>query len=334
MGFMSEARHPTAQHLLIPFAGRSSPGCQAALPNLRLPHLEKLLARLTLARDDSQPIERYSPPHERALAEVMGIAAQDGCIPWAALEARENGLDATGPNDIWALLTLCHWEVAIDEVLLDPVGETEGIAIDAAESAAILAAARALFEEDGIALHESGLPGRWLARGAVFAGLATASIDRVAGQPISNWLPQTDATRPLRKLQNEMQMLLYTERVNDARTERGAPAINSFWVSGTGALPLAADSQMAATRVLPDVAAALRLPALRDDGSAWASAWHAIDAGPCAELLELATHGTPVVLTLCGDRSARRYTLQPRGIASRIRSRFGRQSIASVLSQL
>jgi hypothetical protein len=30
------------------------------------------------------------------------------------------------------------------------------------------------------------------------------------GYPISQWSPLADAARPLRRLQNEMQMLLYT----------------------------------------------------------------------------------------------------------------------------
>jgi hypothetical protein len=95
---------------------------------------------------------------------------------------------------------------------------------------------RPFFEEDGIALHASPTPGRWLARARIFDGLATASIDRAVGYPISQWSPLGDSARPLRRLQNEMQMLLYTQRVNDDRAARGVPPINSFWLSGTGAL--------------------------------------------------------------------------------------------------
>jgi hypothetical protein len=203
---------------------------------LRLPNLETLLLRLTLADTDTQDESTRSPPHERALAQALGIAAADGCIPWAAFEARQLGIAAQDDTEGWGVVTLCNWQVGIDDVAL---GDPSAIEIDAAESAALLAVARPFFEEDGIALHPSPVPGRWLARARIFDGLATASIDRAVGYPISQWSPLADAARSLRRLQNEMQMLLYTERVNDDRAARGVPPINSFWLSGTGALKAA-----------------------------------------------------------------------------------------------
>ncbi|MDM0012512.1 hypothetical protein QTH87_08710 [Variovorax sp. J22P168] len=316
-----------ARHLIVPFAGRGTPGCRAAVAGLRLPKLEALLARLTPVHEDIGDEATLSPPHERALAEALGIASADGCIPWAAMEARAAGLPATEAGQPWGTATLCHWQVGIDDVMLGDPGD---IRIDAAESAALLAAARPFFEEDGIALHESATPGRWVVQGAIFDQLPTASIDRAVGYPISQWSPLSEAGRPLRRLQNEMQMLLYTERVNDERTARGVPPINSFWLSGTGSLPVA----FVPSAAPPVVADALRSPALRDDGAAWASAWQALDAGPVAELLAAATRGETVALTLCGDRVARRYELRPRGFAGWARSLFRRPALAPVLESL
>ena len=312
------------RHLLIPFAGRGSPACREALAGLRLPRIEALLSRLTLADEDLQDDTTLSPPHERALARALGIAAQDGCIPWAALEARRLGLPAA--DAAWGAATLCHWQVGIDDVVL---GDPSAIEIDQAESAALLAVAQPFFAEDGIALHASSEPGRWLASGPVFDGLATASIDRAVGWPIAQWSPLSDAARPLRRLQNEMQMLLYTERVNAERAARGAPPINSFWLSGTGRLP-----QGAATATPPEVADALRGPALRDDGAAWAAAWQALDAGPVAKLLAEAERGQGVSLTLCGDRGARRFEAQSRGFSGWAKGLFKRPGAAAVLEAL
>lgn len=315
------------RHLLIPFAGRGSPACRAALPTLRLPNLETLLLRLTLADTDTQDESTRSPPHERALAQALGIAAADGCIPWAALEARQLGIATPDDTEGWGVVTLCNWQVGIDDVAL---GDPAAIEIDAAESAALLAVARPFFEEDGIALHPSPVPGRWLARARIFDGLATASIDRAVGYPISQWSPLADAARPLRRLQNEMQMLLYTERVNDDRAARGVPPINSFWLSGTGALK----APPAATALFPEVSDALRVASLRDDGAGWAAAWQALDAGPIASLLSDYTRGADVALTLCGDRAAQRYTVQPRGLARWARSLFDRKRASAVLESL
>ena len=319
---------PLPRHLLIPFAGRGSPACRAALSSLRLPNLEALLAQLTLAQTDTQDESTRSPPHERALARALGIAAPDGCIPWAALEATQLGVAAPDDREGWALVRLCHWQVGIDDVVL---GDPSGIEIDAAESAALLAAAQPFFEEDGIALYPSPTPGRWLARAHIFDGLATASIDRAVGWPISQWSPLGDAAGPLRRLQNEMQMLLYTQRVNDDRAARGVPAINSFWLSGTGALKEAAPTTATPE---PTVSDALRVAALRDDGAGWAAAWQALDAGAIAALRADRASGADVALTLCGDRGTQRYTVQQRGLARWARGIFDRARASDVLESL
>ncbi|MDM0114127.1 hypothetical protein QTI66_18380 [Variovorax sp. J22R133] len=318
----------STRHVLIPFAGRSTPACQAALGGLRLPNLESLLGRLTLVRDDTQEDSSLSAPHERALAAAMGLAASDGCIPWAAWEAREMGLPSAGDGASWGLLTLCHWQVGIDDVVL---GDPNAIDIDAGESATLLAAAQPFFAEDGIALHPSQRPGRWLAQGKVFDGLATASIDRAVGYPISQWSPLSDAARPLRRLQNEMQMLLYTERVNDLRTQRGAPPINSFWVSGTGALPA---TLTPADATPASVEASLRVSALHDDAAAWTQAWQALDAGVLASLLADHNRGEEVNLTLCGDRAARTFAARKVGFTTWARRLFKREPAAAVLGSL
>jgi hypothetical protein len=311
-----------SRHLLIPFAGRGSPACRQALARLRLPGLEALLTRLTLVDEDMQDDTTLSPPHERALAKAMGITAADGCIAWAAIEAQRIGLRTSDAS--WAAVTLCHWQVSLDKVVQsDPLA----LGISADESAALLAVAQPFFAEDSIALHASPAPGRWLACGALFDGLATASIDRATGGPVSHWLPPSPA---LRRLQNEMQMLLYTHRVNDERAQRGVALINSFWLSGTGRLPAAVALDAAA----PTVADALRAPALRGDGAAWAAAWQALDRGAVAELLADAERGVAVSLTLCGDRGARRFEARPRGLGQWIKNRLNRPRAADVLETL
>ncbi|HEY1230788.1 MAG TPA: hypothetical protein VGF26_26070, partial [Ramlibacter sp.] len=54
------------RHLLIPFAGRSTPGCRAILAHLQLPRLVRLMPRLQLQQEDAQDETSFSPPHERA----------------------------------------------------------------------------------------------------------------------------------------------------------------------------------------------------------------------------------------------------------------------------
>lgn len=316
-------------HLLIPYAGRGTPGCRAALAALKLPNLERLLARLAPAGEDAQDESTLSPPHERALAVSLGLTAGDGLIPWAAHEARELGLPAAVSGEGWGLMTLCHWQVGIDDVALGDPGQLQ---ISAGESSALREAVRPFFEEDGIDVHPTPDPGRWLARSALFDGLATASIDRAVGRPISEWSPLTEASRPLRRLQNEMQMLLYTHPVNDARSERRVPPINSFWLSGTGPLP----AESAAPADTPELDERLRAAALRDDAPGWTEAWQALDAQRIAPLLAECERGAPVRLTLCGDRAARSFVPREGGVlASFARRLFERPpAAAEVLGSL
>jgi hypothetical protein len=139
----------------------------------------------------------------------------------------------------------------------------------------------------------------------VFRALPTASLARASGGAVDRWLPRQQQAQVLRKLQNELQMLLYTHPVNDARATRGLLPITSFWVSGTGSLP--ADFQEPADG---KVLSSLREPGQCDDAVAWTLAWQALDDGPLRALLDQAQNGQPTELTLCGESAAQTFSLQ------------------------
>ena len=319
---------PAPHHLLIPYAASRAPGAQEALKGLALPHLDRLLARLSTA--DASPGEETSltPPHERALAQALGLGTQDGLIPWAAWHRLQQGQppgEAPG-NAAWAFITPCQWQVTTDHITLhDPAH----LGLDEAASRELLAIVAPWFAEDGITLHYDQ-PTRWLASSPLFATLATASLERVQGRDVRAWMPNPREARTLHRLQSEMQMLLYTHPFNDARGAQGLPAVNSFWVHGTGALP----AGLTAPAQPPQVADALRAPALREDWRAWASAWAALDAGPVAELLRQAEQGQPVRLTLSGEHSAQTFHTAPLGLVQRIQRFLRPQRFMDVREQL
>ncbi|MBV7543607.1 phosphoglycerate mutase [Acidovorax sp. sic0104] len=305
-------------HLLIPYAASASEGCQQALQNLPLPHLDRLLARLSLhpASSDNGEDTSFTPPHERTLARALGLPAQDGRIPWAAWHRHQQGLPDGG--QAWAFFTPCQWQVTTDHVTLrDP----ELLGLDEAASRALLAIVAPWFAEDGITLHYD-TPTRWLAHGELFDQLATASLERVLLRDVRAWMPDAraePAARTLHRLHSEMQMLLYTHAFNDERTARGLPVVNSFWVHGAGLLPQPAPD---ADAVPPTMPTTLRDAALREDWRAWAQAFTALDAGPVADLLRQAEAGAHVQLTLCGERSVRAFHTAPRSLAQRIQGLF------------
>lgn len=301
-------------HLLIPYASTQSEGCQQALATLKLPNLDKLLRQLSLLHTDSADADTLIPPHERALAAAHGIyktsVTPDGQLPWGAWHAAQAGHAVTA-TDHWAVITPCHWAVQTNHItMISP----RALDLQEDESRQLLAAMQPYFAEDSITLVFDTAT-RWLAQGAVFAGLATASPYRVLGARVDDWIPKADAAKGLRRLQQEMQMLLYTHPLSDARASRGLPAVNSFWVSGTGALP---PEPVRAAAVRPTVPVSLRDAAVRDDWAAWAQAWQQIDATECAQLLAALERGDNVTLTLCGERSAQTNVGSPMGLSKRL----------------
>jgi len=161
--------------------------------------------------------------------------------------------------------------------------------------------------------------------------LHAASLDRVIGRSIDAWMPQGPHANQLRRLQTETQMLLYTHPFSEARQSRGAQAINSFWISGSGALPDPFHARMP-----PDttVSRSLAQAAFSDDWVAYTQAWTALDASEGARLLALQQGGASVRLSLCGERNAQTFETTSTGIFSRMKSLFGQQPLSALLEQL
>lgn len=302
-------------HLLIPHASALSPACAQTLSDLPLPNLTSLLGRLDPLQTFGSDEYRLSPPHEQALAAAFGLNGEDGAVPWAARAAQADGIDIG--DDAWGLLTPVHWQVGREFVtLIDPAR----VALDADESRALFDRVRELFESEGFRMAW-GAPLRWYAAHDSLDGLPCASIDRVIGRNVDLWL-QTDTqrfpqARLIRRLQNEVQMLLYTDPLTDQREARGLLPINSFWLSGCGRTQVASSRADAGTEA-PLVDDRLRGPLLADDWEAWRQAWQALDAGSIATALAASSRGEAVRLTLCGERLARSLTSAPRSLWQRV----------------
>ena len=331
---------------LIPFSLWTAHGPEASvLAKAELPHLRTWLAqakRVDVQVDSVQEplLATLSPPHERAWALAAGWPAQDGCLPWAARAAAELGLLSVVPtasSSGWAFITLCNWHVSNGQVTL---GDPAYLQIDDATNNTLFHAMQSFFAEDGIALHPYK-PGQWLAQSPLLADLPTASIDRVIGRNIDPWLVGShvaaDALSPaaklLRRLQNEMQMLLYTHPINDGRSL----TINSFWVHGTGALPndatgggMAEVSQPSSQE--PTVIHTLRQSALQQDLIGWLEAWQHVDAHVIAPMLARVATGEPQRLVLCGEHEFHVYDSVAPSLWQRLRTHVAPTSLDTVLA--
>jgi len=310
-------------HLILPFASSVSEGCRDTLAHLQLPHLQKLLARSEPLPPDAGDEHTLTPPHERALARALGLPVADGLIPWAALRARELNLPQADGG--WALATLCHWQVNTNHMVVSHLPVPD---LSVAESDALLSTMRPYFEEDGMTLYPDE-PGRWLIQSDVFSHLPSAAPDRVLCRNLDDWMPASSAAAPLRRLQNEMQMLLYTHPQHDARSARGLITANSFWISGTGVLP--AGYTPPAPDAQPMVVDTLCAPALAEQWSDWVQAWHAVDSEYLRPLLD---SKVPVHITLCGERSSRTWQTGQSSALRRFMGLFGGKPISGVLEKL
>jgi hypothetical protein len=239
-------------HLVIPFASNLDDACQAAMKNLSLPHLTKFLKHAQLTQSVDGDEFDFVTAHER------GLVADS------------------------VVVTPCHWTVGIDNIRLEnPVD----LQLPDAQSRILFDAIEPYFAQDGLTLEYISAQ-HWQLGGEALFDLPLASLDRVMGRNIESWLPPLPAGRAIRRLQNEMQMLLYTHPINEEREANALPTVNSFWVSRHFVFDDRFDFS-------------LRESALRGDWQAWAQAWNALDS----------TITDTTQITLCGERHAKTYAL-------------------------
>ncbi len=287
-------------HLMIPHASAVGEAAAHTLAELNLPHLAQLLPLLaplgaTLGSDEYS----FNTPLELALAELRGCQAADGCLPTAAWSLPPIYSD----SQAWALLSPIHLSVGSDQITALP---PQALALTEAGSRAFFDSLAELWPAaEGWTSHWLS-SNQWLIAHPSFAGLRSASLERVVHRNVDIWMPQA---RRLRTLQNEAQMLLHHHPLNEAREAAGAVALNSVWISGCGidsnsSTSLPADLQ---------IDSSLQEPLLAGDWQAWSDAWVRLDAGPIAALLAQARGGdTALRLTLCGERHARTWVAAER----------------------
>lgn len=318
-------------HIVIAHAAPAGPQCQEAIAKLQLPHLARLLKRLTPTAHATGSAQQLTPLYERIQAQTLGLLPStndvaDGLVPWAAQQANTRALVAP-PADGWAWITPCQWRVNADHVaMLDP----HDLALTADESTTLQQAMRTYFAEDGIALQpvNPAFPSTWLASGPVFKQLPTASLERARGARVDRWMPRQPQAQALRRLQNEMQMLLYTHPINDARAAQGLPTINSFWISGTGEWPPA--TAHIAGKSNCTVRHDLRTAALEDHPAGWLAAWQALDSTVLASLSDQ----PDIQLTLCGENQAHTFSPLSGPWWRKLHRQFTAPTPAQLLTQL
>jgi hypothetical protein len=304
-------------HLIIPYAAFADVPSDA-LHSLALPHLRQILGQMACThRDEEARDAKPSPcmPHERVKARALGWRC-DAPLPWAAWAYPDN----PAPQ---AWITPCHWQIGMDQVVMLAPAYLQ---LSNEESQQLLQAMQPFLQEDGLEVQwHSAL--MWHASGRIFEGMQAVSLDRVSGANVKPWITDGHLPPSLRRLQSEMQMLLYNHPVNDARTDQGRLTVNSFWVHGSGALP--AQHKALATGEV-QVIDSLRAPALQGDVQAWLAAWQQLDAQHLAPLAQQAG----LRLTLCSETAAHTYQRAERSWLQRVGAAFHKTDTDRVLQAL
>ena len=180
---------------------------------------------LLLARGRREPLASTSL--EELLCRELGIARQQDW-PIAPLSLAAAG-GAAG-KDYWLRADPVHLRFERDQLVLSEIAEPTP---DEAEQLC-----KALAEHFGEDFSPQPLrPGAWVVRAEPAPQLVTIPLSQATGKPVDPLLPTGDDALPWRKLLNEVQMLLFSHPVNQAREARGEPAINSVWLWGGGRLP-------------------------------------------------------------------------------------------------
>lgn len=188
---------------------------------LHLPDLEWLFARGSLHGSPGLSLESW-------LLQRFGITASQ---PVASLSLLADGGQPDGAY--WLRADPVHLQAQRDQLVLVDGGM---LGISPEEANALSASLNQHFAQDNlkfIAAH----PTRWYLALDVAPELTTQPLPAVAGEGINHSLPSGAEGMRWNRLSTEIQMLLHTHPVNQARESQGQPPINSVWFWGGGVYP-------------------------------------------------------------------------------------------------
>lgn len=205
-------------HLLIPDLFPPQEIAARVCADLRVPALEKILARGTASASGFNTLEDW----------LCHAFAAEGVAP---VRAAADGLVVD--EGYWLCADPVSLQLQHAQVMVQP-----DVMLTPEEATALCANLNEHFAGMGLSFHAPH-PRRWYARLDAVPQMVTSSLRQVAWRDAKFHQPQgTDALR-WQRIATEMQMLLYAHPANQARAARGELVINSLWLWGGGrAVPL------------------------------------------------------------------------------------------------
>lgn len=264
---MAYNREMTQITLALPYAIPPAQLAPDLIRTLQAPSLATLLSRHSTLQTTAFSGDARVLPHEAWLSGAVGRPSGAGIgAPLATAAMQGLGLDAEAREGYWFMVQPSHVQLARTHMLLT---DQRQLRLSDEDARALFDSARPCFEDAGLTLIYAQ-PELWFVRADAWTGLDTASPDAALDQNLSDWLPQGDAARACRKLQNEVQMVWFEHPVNLAREQRGLRAVNSVWMWGgaQGTPDLAGSTTPLATANAATWLSAVATPALRNADAA------------------------------------------------------------------
>lgn len=201
------------------------PDDRATLDALVCPALSALLSRSRLQRRPPQSFEA-------TLGDACGLPVG---LAYAALRVLGEQNIVAAPAATWLCADPVHLRLHQEQLIL---ADGSRLAITPDEAQAFIDELNRQFVDSG--RFHLGAAERWyleLPTEQTLGDFAVLPLSVVAGRRVEQQLPTRADLRWLRRLLNEMQMVLHEHPVNQRREERGQPTINSLWLWGGGQLP-------------------------------------------------------------------------------------------------
>lgn len=209
-----------------------------------LPALSTLLSRGSWQKQSASSAEAW-------LCRQFGLSGDNP--PLAPLTL---AMDGGEPGSAWWLRAdPVYLNVMRDQLSLVT---SDAFSLSQQEATELTDALNRHFAEDGLLFYPLH-PTRWYLRFDQPPRLITTPPEAVAGKHIDPYLPKGEDGLKWHAWFNEIQMLLFSHPVNEAREERGETPVNSVWVWGGGTLPTLSAPPFQRIYAHDPVAAALAL---------------------------------------------------------------------------
>lgn len=168
---------------------------------------------------------------QELLCNDCGLNNDAADCPVAALAHFGETDASSNTTTYWLLVTPVHLTLQRDFFSM-----TATLTPSNADSLSFIASLNAHFADDGYIFSLTPSQ-QWLLKLPQRRKLLTLPCSQVIGRDTRPYMPKGEDVTWAAQLTNEIQMLLFEHPINQTREARGELAVNSIWLSGTGALP-------------------------------------------------------------------------------------------------